>query len=224
MIIWNGLIWTALKLIDSDEYIFFASWVSDSKINDEVQFIREIDLLNKYLDTGAKLIYFSSCSIYDTTLQSTPYVTHKKNIEKLICQNASNYLIVRISNIVWNAWNSNNIMNFLYEAIKTKKDFNIWKDAERSLLDVEDLVVMLDNYLQSFPDDANNTITLANPMPVNIFDMVKAFESFLNISAHTTIEEKWEKVNIYTQLSKTLFPFNHLSNTQYLTKLINKYY
>lgn len=223
MIIGNGLIWKALKKIDSDQYIFFASGVSDSKITDKKEFEREERLLHQHLDnTNKPFIYFSSCSIYDKSLGNSPYIKHKKNIENIIESSWKKYLIVRIWNIVWNQWNTKNIMNYLHDCIVSGKSFEIWSKSERFMLDVDDLVNMLGIYLQEITNWLNQIINISNPYPVKIIDIVKLFEKLLTKEAIYNCVDKWINIVFDTKISKRLF--TESDQNKYISKIINKYY
>jgi len=225
MIIWNWLIWKALQRIDSTEYVFFASWVSDSKTSDISQFQREIDLLNQYINPGnKKLIYFSSCSIYDSSLSDKPYVKHKLNIESIIEHNCKNYLIVRIWNIVGSGWNAKTIMNFLHDSIINNSVIDIWNWAKRNILDVDDLVKMLELYLLRHSLQKKENININNPDGYKILEIVKTFEKQLWKKGKYNILEKWDWISFDKEISETLFQELDINKDTYLYNIINKYY
>ena len=223
MIVWNWLIWSALKRIDSDKYLFFASWVSNSKNCSEEDCLREITLLKKYINTAnKKLIYFSSCSIYDTSLSQEEYIKHKLNIENIIKTESSNYLIVRIWNIVWNWWNWKTIMNFLHNSIINNNTINIWKWAKRNLLDADDLVRMIELYLKN--GDKNRIIDINNPDAYSILEIIEAFEKQIWDKWTYTILDKWEWIEFDKHISEKLFNQLSIDKENYLNNIIKKYY
>ncbi len=65
MVIGNGLIGNIFKLVDSDNYLIFASGVSNSMENNDGEFNREFDLLKSHINTNKKFIYFSTVNIND---------------------------------------------------------------------------------------------------------------------------------------------------------------
>ena len=91
MIVGNGMIATAFKNIDYDlsDYILFASGVSNSKCRDFGEFNREFLTLKNTLDNNKTLIYFSTSSVFDPSLQNSEYVKHKLILEKYIQENPS---------------------------------------------------------------------------------------------------------------------------------------
>ncbi len=225
MIVWNWLIWKALKKIDSDEYIFFASGVSDSKHCTEVDCTREINLLREYIKIpNKKIIYFSSCSIYDISLSEEAYIQHKLNIESIIQKESSNYLIVRIWNIVWEWWNPRTIINFLYNSIIAQKSIEIWGWAKRNILDVDHLIQMLDFYLKDNNKIENKIININNPNSYSILEVVKSFEKQLWKQWKYIIKNKWDWIDFNTEISKSLFNSLSIDTEIYLDNIIKKYY
>ena len=86
MIIGNGILANAIRFYDREDVIFFASGVSNSLEKNPAEFEREISLLKSVMNQhpDKKLIYFSTCSIYDASKTASPYVMHKLTIEKII--------------------------------------------------------------------------------------------------------------------------------------------
>ena len=75
MIIGNGLIANVFgDYKENDNYVIFASGVSDSTNMDESAFKREEQLLNEITTLYKEkiIIYFSTCSIYDTQKKVPP--------------------------------------------------------------------------------------------------------------------------------------------------------
>jgi len=130
MIIGNGDI--AKVLTDSENIVFFASGVSNSKCIDDKEFIREKTLL---LNTKADhLVYFSTLSIYE---KNSPYTQHKLEMENLVKSGMfKTYTIIRIGNITWGD-NPNTIINYFrsntcdnlmdeYKYICSLEEFKYW--------------------------------------------------------------------------------------------------
>ena len=88
MVIGNGMIAKRFAAYTgNDQFIIFASGVSNSRTNDTAAYNREAALL---LDTikhnkDKTLVYFSTCSIYDPGEKDSPYVLHKLKMEKNYC-------------------------------------------------------------------------------------------------------------------------------------------
>lgn len=227
MIIWNWLIANAFKDYENnDDVLIFASWVSNSQNKDLLLFKKEIDLLEKTLKENPNklLVYISSCSIDDETMKNSLYVKHKINAENTIKYLSKNYLIIRTSNPVWKTKNPNTLLNFLYEKIVSWEKFNVWINARRNLIDVEDLFKIskeiIDNNLFN-----NSTINIANKLYFDILEIVKIFENITKYKANYTIEKLWWTPNINIEnIEKVIEKLNINFDKSYLEKLIKKYY
>jgi nucleoside-diphosphate-sugar epimerase len=127
MIIGNGDIGTQLKTTLSipNDFLFFASGVSDSKCTDRLEFNREIELLKKHIYTDKHFVYFSSYSVFH---KNSDYAAHKWRVEKLIESTRSNYTIARICNIGWGK-NPNTMLNYFKAAIEDNRHYAVYDEA-----------------------------------------------------------------------------------------------
>ena len=113
MIIGNGLISNAFKEYSNNEdYLIFASGVSNSGEDKDSEFMREFLLIKEYITTDSKFIYFSTINN-----GNSKYFIHKRNMENYISSNSKNYLIFRLPNVVGNGGNVNNIFNYLNQKV-----------------------------------------------------------------------------------------------------------
>ena len=97
MIIGDGLVATAMKRIDSDDVIIFASGVSNSREKKIGEFLREEKLLMNVLCD--KLIIY----LYSVHQENSPYGIHKRRMEEII-RTTKNYLILRVSQLTIKRW------------------------------------------------------------------------------------------------------------------------
>lgn len=139
MIIGNGDIASALKDLDRDDFIFFASGVSDSQSRELHDYAREKLLLMKYRNECKRLVYFSSLSIFDNpSLVNSKYlyVEHKKWMEYYIRKKFSSYCIIRIGNIAWGN-NPKTVVNYFRNAIKNSEPV-VLRDEYKYICTLED--------------------------------------------------------------------------------------
>lgn len=129
MIIGNGDIASALKEVDRDNLLFFASGVSNSQETDEEEYSRERHLLVNQ-NRNYHIVYFSSLAVFYTTSR---YVRHKKEMESVVKRFFPMHTIVRIGNITW----GNNPHTFL-NAYKAKPYEP--KDEYRYMLEKEEFL------------------------------------------------------------------------------------
>lgn len=136
MIIGNGDIASALKDIDRDDLVFFASGVSNSQETSEAEYCREQDLF-LYIDAKFKhshIVYFSSLSVF---YSDTRYATHKREMEGLTKNCLSGkYTIIRLGNITWGD-NPNTLINFLKNKRNNGEEYRI-DDVYRYIVNKEE--------------------------------------------------------------------------------------
>ena len=228
MVVGNGLMANTFSdYATNNNIIIFASGVSKSTETNKEAFDREIKLLKKTLSTypGKVLVYFSTCSIYDESVKNRPYVTHKLEIEKLIKKTAGTYLIFRISNVVGPQGNKTTIFNFLANAIKNNREIILWKNAERNMIDCDDLKLIIDSFVTN--QNYNQTINVALKESVLVSDMVKQMERFFGKKAILKIEDKGNELKIDTnEISQILDKIESKKGTgiHYVYSLLEKYY
>lgn len=141
MIIGTGLIANAFSEgnFDHTNFIIFASGVSNSKEERKEEYSRELSLLIDTLNDNQdkKLIYFSSCNI--ASANNSVYLQQKELIEEYIKRNVSNYLILRLPNVVGRSTNRFQLLNYFYFTLLEQKDLTAKVNYVRHLLDVNDL-------------------------------------------------------------------------------------
>ncbi len=227
MVIGKGLIGQKFESYkNNQEIIIFASGVSNSKNTDEYDYQRESNLLKKTIreNSNKTLIYFSTCSVYDESENKSTYVIHKKEIEDYIQKNHKNYYIFRVSNLVGVTKNKNTVLNYFFEQFKTGKHFQLWANAMRNLIDIDDMKLIVDSVI-SDPVLKNKIINIANPISNNVKDIVKAIEDITTLKAKYSLIEKG--INFKIDISDILPVIKKLHinfGENYLQDLIQKYY
>src|SRR5690606_6942906 len=183
MIIGNGLIANAFRDADREDVVFFASGVSNSLETKAENFLREENLVKETIQkfTDKLFVYFSTCSIYDSSKNESPYVNHKLNMEHLIATNCPHYIIARVSNAVGNGGNPNLLMNYIHRSIQNDDKITIHKNAKRNLIDVEDLKNILIHIIEK--EERNKIYNLAYLDNFSITDIVSTFERVLGKEA-----------------------------------------
>lgn len=222
MIIGKGLIASQFLDVDRDDVIFFASGVSNSSERRKEEFLREQNLINQTLDhyPNELFVYFSTCSIYDSSKYDSPYVLHKLHMEEIIKQNSKNYLILRISNAVGKGGNPNLLMNYLFHQINENNELVIHKNATRNLIDVEDVKNITLNYITS--KKCNMIVNVAYLENFYIPEIIEAFEQILKKETHKIVENRGEHYSI--DIHELDYLFELKNKKDYLKNLINKYY
>lgn len=229
MVIGNGLIANQFISYNNDEDILiFASGVSNSSEVNDIEFLRELNLLKEMISKykSAKFIYFSTLSINDPSLKNSSYVNHKLNIEKHLTTYHDNYIIFRVSNVVGPIKNKNTMLNYFINAIKNNALIDIWKNAERNLLDIEDLFILSEKMIKR-KVFKNQIVNIGSRKNLSVFSIVKEIEIFLNIKANFKLLNKGSKYSFdlsFVSDQLILIEEKKGSGNEYLNYLLKKYY
>lgn len=227
MVIGNGMIANSFASYkDNEDIIIFASGVSNSKDTVEENFSREFQLLKQIIkDYPEKtLVYFSTCSIQDDDLASSPYVIHKKKIEEYIKKNAPKYYLFRISNLAGVSNNPYTLLNYFIFNILRNHPLTVWKNAFRNIIGVDDMYAIVNYFLQK-KENINTTINIANPENYSVPYIIECIEKHLNKKAILNEVERGDNYKIDISTIEPLFKeLNIQFNDNYLTALLKKYY
>lgn len=221
MITGNGIMANALKFYDKEDVVFFASGVSNSLEKEVSEFEREISLLKSVVsqNPGKKLVYFSTCSIYDPTKTESPYVLHKLKIEKLITENCSDFIIFRVGNAVGRGGNPNTLINFLKSSILSGNKLMLHTNAKRILIGTDDIASFINRYMKDFK---NEIVNLAYPYQYSLPEILSQLENHLDKKAnYETVEEgSFYKIE-FNPCTEDFF--SEIPPEQYLKKLYSSY-
>lgn len=222
MIVGKGLIANLFTEIDLDEVVFFASGVSNSSETRKEEFLREQNLVEQTLVNNPEklFIYFSTCSIYDSSKYNSLYVLHKLHIEEIIKQKAEHFLVLRVSNAVGRGGNPNLLMNYLSRQILNDQELVVHQHATRNLIDVEDVKKITLKYINL--KKWNKIVNVAYSENFNIPEIIQALEKNYAQFAKKIIENKGEHYSI--DIHELDYEFELTSKESYLKNIIDKYY
>lgn len=226
MIIGSGMLAKSLQKIDNEDFIFFCSGVSNSKEIDKLEYEREKKLLADYYCKDKCLIYFSSYFVGIDNYLKQQYYKHKLEMEEQIKQNFKYYKIFRLPQVVGISKNSNTLTNFLNNCILNDLQMNIYTNARRNLIDVEDIVMVVE-YLNKNDLLVNEIVNLIATKNFEIINIIEVFEIFLNkkaIKKMSISDEKEFPINISDEIREIYDSLNIKFNDIYLENLIKKYY
>lgn len=234
MVIGSGIIANSFLEIFKDRHdiCIFASGVSSSVCESEHEFQREEKLLvgtQKELPNGCLLIYFSTCSVKRPSSEHTPYIIHKKRMEKVV-KSYSPCLVIRLPQTAGLNGNPDNFLNFIIHSIKNNKEISIWQNVERNLLDVDDLPRIIEEITKQ-KEFKNKTVTVANPESYDVIEIVRLAEKVISKSATIKIEKQQgqdlrrsNEFLLDDSILKIISECNsELSEQIYIEKLIQKY-
>jgi len=217
MIIGNGLIANSLKEIDNNNFIFFGSGVSNSLSTDTKEFTREKNLLLQTIKENnfKKIIYFSTCDVYDSSKQNSLYLKHKLNMEETIKLNCKDWIIFRVSQIIGHGGNKNNLLYKLCSNVFSEYSFVLYSNYERNLIDINVFKKIILMYLVA----SNKVINIANPLNIKVSELIKLIEEITGKKA--TYEINTDKNTFDIPLDES-YPY-YIFNSNYYRDTINSF-
>ncbi len=226
-VIGNGMIGKAFKALlnPPENCIIFASGVSDSTCTDNDEFKKEELLIRTALNTAQNnttCIYFGTCSVYDPDRKDTPYVLHKKRMEEIILS-VEDGIVFRLPQIAGNNAPPNTILSKIRSAAYSGEQFEIWRFAERNILDVIDARDIVINLIKdNLPK--KKCINVANRSSYSMVEIIDTFERVLKKEINKVYKMKGgsysiDICDIEASLNDLNIDFNH-----YLERIICKYY
>ena len=225
MIIGNGLIANAFKPYFEKEpnFIIYASGVSNSQGHCKKAFLREREMLINALSAEKFLIYFSTCSIDDPELQDSLYVNHKLAMEELVCQ-SRDYMIFRLPQVVGKTPNRDTLTNYLFDKIVSGGRFQVWQNAMRNLIDIEDVALIVAELIRN-AKICRTVINVACPYCISVVDLVAIFESVVGKKANYEVVDAGGTYAIDTSIvAEAALELGVDFYDSYISRLIRKYY
>ena len=197
MVVGNGQLAKIFQNSDIlNEVCIFASGVSNSSCIDINQFQREKKLLLETLKNNSdkKFVYFSSCALSAIEYPKNNYYEHKRNMEDIIKEYSHSYYIFRIPQLFGDLILHKTLINFIYKSIEHNHKFNIYDEAYRYVIEINDVRKLVEIYL--IQHNSCLTIDIANPYRYKVLDIVQIFEKLLNKKANYEIVHKEDKYTL----------------------------
>ena len=225
MIIGNGLIANLFRENDRENVVFFASGVSNSLETDKSAFLREENLIRKTIKENPNkiFIYFSTCSIYDSSKNGSSYVNHKLKMEQIVEELANQFLILRVSNAVGKGGNPNLLMNYLVNAFHQEKEITVHTLATRNLIDADDVKNITLKFINE--NSFNKIINVAYLENFSTKEILEILEKHFNKTAKTYLVKSGQSYLISIPEAEAYFAENKLTEKkEYLLRIIKRYY
>jgi len=204
----------------------YAYGVSDSRCTDQKAFLRESSALKHALIShpNSIFIYFGSCSVDDPEMIGTPYIDHKLRMESLVASHVERSLIIRLPQVAGFTKNKSNLLSFLADHIQHHKSFDLWLNASRNIIDVDDVVSTVKVLIED-KGAINKKYNIASTVSHQVAEIVATMENVLGKKA--IFNEKLIGTKIHIDLSRTLKYLEAARikfDDDYLLKVITKYY
>jgi len=232
MIIGSGLLATAFRPFyrNRPDVCVYAAGVSNSGCTNPDEYAREKDRLDASLALAKDknvFVYFSTCSIADDEIRSTPYVLHKLAMEERV-RTHPQHLIVRLPQVAGRTPNPHTLLNYLYARISRSESFCLWHNARRNILDVEDVARITDQLIAN-PAIRAITLNVANEKSYSMMEIVSAMEKA--VGKHAIYERSDARGKSDPYLSIDISPILGVLDAarvhfgdNYLQEVIDKYY
>ena len=121
-------------------------------------------------------------------------------MEDIIKEHSNNYYIFRIPQLFGDLILHKTLINFIYKAIEHNHKFNIYDEAYRYVIEINDVQSLVESYLDT---DGCITVELSNPYRYKVLDIVYIFEKLLGKKAHYEVIQKEDKYTLdLTSLEK----------------------
>lgn len=225
MIVGNGLIASLFVDNDDENVIFFASGVSNSLETRVEEFLREENLIKNTIseNTDKVFVYFSTCSIYDSSKTGSDYVLHKLKMEQLIKKSCPQFLILRVSNAVGKGGNPNLLMNYIVKAVKNNETINVHTQATRNLIDVDDIRNVTFDLLKQ--QSLNKIINVAYSKNYSILEIVEIVEKFYNKKVNINLLKSGSGYDInIPEIGQYFVKTNQVGKEIYLYNILQKHF
>jgi len=227
MVIGGGLVAKGFKTYrNNNGCLIFASGVSNSETTYASEFEREKKLLQCAIKENQDkiFVYFGTCSVYDESSKSLPYIKHKLAMERMIKEYHNNYHIFRISNLAGKTNNAHTVLNYFFLHIIHNEFFNLWKNAFRNIIDLDDAVFLCDYIIQQGLFK-NEIVNIANPENYPVVKIVQLLERINKKKANYNLIDKGGNPAIDTKPIQYLFPILDINfGENYLYTTLKKYY
>jgi nucleoside-diphosphate-sugar epimerase len=219
-IVGNGLIANAFINFKINNYKIFASGVSDSTCVNEDYFDREFKLLKKTIKES-RIVYFSTCSVYDLTKINTRYVIHKKSVENYILKKCKESLIIRLPQVIGNQGNPKNLVNMFSSFIKEGKKITIETKTFRNIIDVDLLPILVTELLNK---NCCGVINLAAPKSINVLELAKMISIIIGANLKFTPSDMNSSYEIPLEKTFKYLPnYDRYFSEKYYNEVLYKY-
>lgn len=228
MIVGKGLLAEAFRARyqDDESVIILASGVSNSSETDEGEFEREHELLQaNLLRDHTRFVYFSSCVVGFDHLPPSPYVRHKARMEALVLDRPGGF-VFRLPQVVGRTSNPNTLTNYLASHIIDGLDFTIYDGAERNLVDIDDIALIVPELLAD-PGNERRSTVIAARHPVAVTKLVSMLEELLGKRGRARIVPRREAFQVDATAAWKVADRLGLgldAGDHYARKVLQKYY
>jgi hypothetical protein len=198
----------------------FAAGISNSLEKDEAKYAREERELSEFVQcySAERIIYFSS---FVAAAGQTRYALHKRKIESIISRGASDFLILRLPQVVGPTQNKT-LISYLVQAARTGETIAIHHRAFRSLVDVDDVGRIISLLIAK--NVTREIIAVGPSHPLAILDIVRKVESVLGVRINRRLVDDGDRQSAdLTRIRELLDSRDPLQKKSYQNLVLEKY-
>lgn len=229
-IIGNGFLAQKFKkynlFFKKKNYFIYLAGVSNSSEKNLNNLKKDFNRINQFIKNvkDNKLIYISSCSIFDPNRKNSLYLKNKLKIENTIKKKCKNFLIIRLPEIIGKNKNKNTLTNYFYNKIIESKKFILYAYARRNLLDIDDALKLILYFLNQ--NIKLKFLNIANIKYISPLKIIEIFEKITNKKVNCKISyKKFNKWRIINNVNIHILKKAKVDiKKNYLKKIIKKYY
>jgi len=207
-------------------FLIFAGSVHDSRTTDVKSIEAEEALLRAIIENnqGEFLVYFSSCSVLDPEQKLSLYAEHKARMEQLLQASPRQFLIFRLPQLFGLADEATSLVNFLVDAVLNGKSFDLWRNAQRNFIDIDDVYRIVHDILSS-GNQTNRIINIASPVSTPVTELVALIEKYFDRSAKYQVIDKGSSFAIDTaDIEPVIARLGIDFRSGYILRCIDKYF
>ncbi|WP_081813277.1 glycosyltransferase [Methylobacter tundripaludum] len=208
------------------KYLIFAGSVNDSAIRDENTIQKEEIAVKVALSShpDSTFVYFSSCSILDQDVAHTPYVQHKVRMEKLIQGSVKSFLIFRLPQVLGLSDAKSSLVNYLVDAISNQKPFELWENAQKNIIDIDDVHEIVGEALRR-KICLNQIINVASTHQTSVLQLVREIEDFMGFAGNYVLVNKGASYELdVSEIKLILSDLNINFDKDYIRTSLSKYF
>ncbi len=204
MVLGTGLMASVFaSFANDDRFRVIAAGVSNSGEKAVSAFRREQHMVNALPTEGGCVVYLSTCSIFDPTLDRSAYVEHKRAMEALILSRFPDTIVLRLPNILGRSQNPNTLLNHFQRCLLTNAPIEVQSKACRYVMDRYDLT----RYAPLLLEEAalrGCSVNVCYDTPVPVPQLLKILEQVLNTRADVRAIDKGACYSVENDVFRTL--------------------
>jgi nucleoside-diphosphate-sugar epimerase len=168
-------------------------------------------------------LYFGTCSANGLLASTSPYVQHKIKMEKIV-EEHPRYLILRLPQTAGKTENPHTLLNYIFARIIRSERFQVWKNARRNIIDVDD-VVRIAIGLALEEGVRRESINVANFLDSAMVDIVELMAKVVGKKAIYDCLDRGDAYPIDTRRIREVAPrCGVIFGPKYLEIVIRKYF